>query len=155
MFNRLKIIGDACILPSKQVLTSCTNPLRKLCYCLRMEGPNQEGLKRIQKLEIVIKGQGGPAETLGIRINGRDDFGFLLGRSEFSEKPAPESFHHVLSKVQARPEHTLYIGNSNEDAYFAKNAGVDFFYIERNEHVFAEKSWAVNVLHSLEDLFVR
>ncbi|MEK7584570.1 MAG: HAD family hydrolase [Patescibacteria group bacterium] len=70
----------------------------------------------------------------------------------FPEKPNPESFHFVLRKLDMAPEETLYIGNSNEDAYFAKNAGVDFIYLERKQHEFDEKEWMVATVHSLHDI---
>jgi len=71
----------------------------------------------------------------------------------FEQKPAPESFRFVLNELETKPEETVYIGNSNEDAYFAKNAGVDFIYLERRQHEFDSKDWIIETIHSLEELF--
>ena len=46
-----------------------------------------------------------------------------------------------------------YIGNSNEDAYYSKNAGVEFIYLERKEHEFDLKDYAITTIQTLEDLF--
>ena len=46
----------------------------------------------------------------------------------------------------------MYIGNSNEDAYFARNADVDFIYLERQQHEFDSKDWIIKTIHSLEEL---
>ena len=71
----------------------------------------------------------------------------------YKEKPDPKSFYFVLKKLAVDQEETLYIGNSNEDAYYAKNAGVDFIYLERKEHKFDLKDYAITTIHSLDELF--
>ena len=87
------------------------------------------------------------------KLNGAPiDFYCSTTSHGFPEKPNPESFHFVLRKLGMSPAHTLYIGNSNEDAFFAKNAGVDFIYLERKQHEFDEKEWMVATVHSLHDL---
>jgi hypothetical protein len=58
-----------------------------------MEGipqEKQEKPKEIQKMEIIVSGQDGPGENFGIKINGRNDLGFLLGRSKFFEVVSKE-----------------------------------------------------------------
>ena len=74
--------------------------------------------------------------------------------SDYNEKPDPVSFHFVLEKLAIDSKDTVYIGNSNEDAYFAKNANVDFIYIDRGEHKFELKKHAVKIIQSLDELFV-
>lgn len=80
------------------------------------------------------------------------DYYLSIFDSDFQEKPAPEAFHFVLKKLKVKPDETVYIGNSNEDAHFAKNAGVDFIYLERRQYEFDSKDWMA--IHSLEELFV-
>lgn len=80
------------------------------------------------------------------------DLYFSIHASNFSPKPDPRSFFLVLEKLRATPVETLYIGNSNEDAYFAKNAGVDFIYLERRQHQFDLREQAIATIHSLEEL---
>jgi phosphoglycolate phosphatase-like HAD superfamily hydrolase len=72
--------------------------------------------------------------------------------SEFEKKPDPGGLLHVMKELQAAPEETLYIGNSNEDAMFAKNAGADFIYLERKEHDFDMKDVALHTIQSLDQL---
>lgn len=81
------------------------------------------------------------------------DFYLSVVDSKFEQKPNPASLHFVLNELEISPEETLYIGNSNEDAYYAKNAGVDFLHIERKEHKFDLKDYAIKIIHSLEELF--
>ena len=71
----------------------------------------------------------------------------------FKEKPDPKSLLFTLDKLNVLPKDTLYIGNSNEDAFFAKNAGVDFVYLERKEHPFDLKKYTLATIHSLDELF--
>lgn len=81
------------------------------------------------------------------------DYFFPIDYSRFKEKPAPESFLFVLSELKVKPEETVYIGNSSEDARFAENAGVDFIYLERKQHEFDSDDWMTNKIHSLDELF--
>lgn len=59
----------------------------------------QENPRKIQKLEIVMRGQGGPAETLAIKVNGREDSGFLLGVSNLFEVVSKEEFAEFFPNV--------------------------------------------------------
>lgn len=87
------------------------------------------------------------------RLNGAPlDYYLSIFDKGFKEKPAPESLQFVLRELAIRPEETVYIGNSNEDAYFARNAGVDFIYLERQQHEFDSKDWIIKTIHSLEEL---
>ena len=81
------------------------------------------------------------------------DYYFSITNSKYKQKPDPESLHFVLKKLNVEKEETVYIGNSNEDAYYAKNAGVDFIYLERKEHPFDLKEYAAATIHSLDELF--
>ena len=80
------------------------------------------------------------------------DFYLSINDSEFDEKPNPDSFHHVLKTLKTKPSETVYIGNSNEDAYYSKNAGVDFIYLKRKEHEFEFKDYATTTIRTLKDL---
>lgn len=58
----------------------------------------------------------------------------------------------MLNALGTRQDETLYIGNSDEYAYFAKNAGVDFVYLERRAPEFDRKDWAIVTIHSPGEL---
>jgi FMN phosphatase YigB (HAD superfamily) len=112
-------------------------------------------LKAEGKLLSVITGS--PrwiAEMELAKLNGVPlDLTFSIDYTRFQEKPDPASFHFVLGELEVRPEETLYVGNSDEDAEFARNAGVDFLYLERREHPFSLRDQAVAMLGSLGEIF--
>lgn len=80
------------------------------------------------------------------------DYYLSINDSKYEEKPNPDSFHYVMEVLKIKPCETVYIGNSNEDAYCAKNAGVDFIYLKRKEHEFELKDYAIATIQTLEDL---
>lgn len=89
------------------------------------------------------------------KLNGAPHKFYLsIHHNNFKPKPAPESFFFVLDKLKIKPGESLYIGNSNEDAFFAKNAGVDFVYLCRKEHEFNLEDYCVAKVHSLEELIL-
>jgi len=81
------------------------------------------------------------------------DFYLSLHDKGFGEKPDPRGMNYTLEQLHVTQEETLYIGNSDEDALFAKQAGVDFVYLERKEHVFEFKDFSVLAIHLLDELF--
>ena len=81
------------------------------------------------------------------------DYQYSIEFEKFGEKPNPESLNFVLKELNLLAKDTVYIGNSIEDAMYAKNAGVDFIHIERNEHPYDLREHAVEVINSLEELF--
>ena len=88
------------------------------------------------------------------KLNGAPhDFYLSIFDNGFGGKPNPESLFHVLKKLNMGLDETVYIGNSSEDAYYAKNAGVDFIYLERKEHEFDLKDYAIATINSLDELF--
>lgn len=88
------------------------------------------------------------------KLNGAPfDFFIPLADSRYAEKPHPESLHFVMAELKTSPSETVYIGNSNDDAIYAKKAGVDSIYLERKEHEFGLRDKAVGVIHSLHELF--
>jgi len=114
-------------------------------------------LKAAGKIVSIITGAPHNIAEFEIKkLNGAPfDYYLSIFDRGFKEKPLSESFNFVLNELKSRPEETVYIGNSNEDAYFAKNAGVDFIYLERRQHEFDSKDWVVKTIHSLEELFSR
>ena len=80
------------------------------------------------------------------------DYCLSITHSPYSEKPDPASFVHVMQHLGLEPHDVIYVGNSNEDAYYAKNAGVDFIYLERKEHEFDLKDYALATISSLSEL---
>jgi phosphoglycolate phosphatase len=113
-------------------------------------------LKKFGKTLSIITGAPHAIAQLEIgKLNGAPhDFYFsITDNKEFTEKPDPASLHHVLQKLNFSPAETVYIGNSNEDALYAKKAGVDFIYLERKEHEFDLKDYAIATINSLDELF--
>lgn len=117
--------------------------------------PAIRGLKSSGKIVSIITGSPDwiAQMEIGKLNNAPYDFYLAISYGGFDQKPDPKSFHFVLDKLKTSPKETLYIGNSNEDAYFAKNAGVDFLYLERKEHPFDLKDYAIGTIHSLEEMF--
>jgi len=88
------------------------------------------------------------------KLNGAPhDFYLSITDNNFAQKPHPGSFRHALEKLNSNPSETVYIGNSNEDALYAKNAGVDFIYIKRDEYNFDLGDYATEMVDSLDRLF--
>ena len=112
-------------------------------------------LKELGKAVSIVTGAPHNIAEIEIKkLNGAPhDFYLSIADSKFGEKPEPESLHYVIEKLNHKPEETLYIGNSNEDAYYAKNADVDFIYLERKEHKFDLKDYTIATINSLTDLF--
>jgi len=112
-------------------------------------------LKEMGKIISIITGAPHYLAQIEIsKLNGAPhDFYLSITDSEFIEKPDPKSLIFSLEKLKMSPKETIYIGNSNEDAYFAKNAGVDFIYLERKEHQFDLKDYSIATIHSLDELF--
>lgn len=55
------------------------------------------------------------------------DFASVVGkREEFERKPAPDGVWEILRQTGVSKEECLFIGDSNVDAYTARNAGVPF-----------------------------
>jgi HAD superfamily hydrolase (TIGR01549 family) len=110
--------------------------------------------KRGKKISIITNAPHNIAEFEIKKLNGIPlDYYLSIYDKGFKGKPSPEAFHFVLGELGVKPRETIYIGNSHEDGYFAKNAGVDFIYLERRQHEFDSKDWVARTIHSLEELF--
>ncbi len=54
------------------------------------------------------------------------DFAYIEGQSDrFAKKPAADTLLDCMEKMGVTKEETVYVGDSDVDAIFAKNAGVD------------------------------
>ncbi len=117
--------------------------------------PGFKKLKKHDKLVSIITGAPDRIANFEIKkINGAPyDFYLSIFESKHKEKPDPKSFHFVLKEMKIKPKETLYIGNSNEDALYAKNAGADFIHLERGEHTLDLKKHSLAVINSLDELF--
>lgn len=118
----------------------------------------ERSLKKIKKsgkiLSIITGAPHLIAEMEIKKLNGVSyDLYLSIHDNGYKGKPNPKSFDFALNKLAVDKKETLYIGNSNEDAYYAKNAGVDFIYLERKEHEFDLKNYAIATIHSLDALF--
>lgn len=111
-------------------------------------------LKRIGKIvSIVTNAPRWIAEMEVKKLNAAPyDFFMAITGSGMKNKPHPESLVHSMQQLKVAPSETLYVGNSNEDAHFAKDAGVNFLFLERNEHIFTMHSYSVGTIHSLSEL---
>lgn len=70
--------------------------------------------------------------------------------TRYKGKPDPLSLKAILKFCKVKTSDAVYIGNSNEDAQYAKNAEVDFIYLERREHQFSGKH--IVTISSLREL---
>lgn len=91
--------------------------MRMMLEALKMTGYSlglvTNGRTRFQKRSI---------EALGIE---RDFQAILISESEGVRKPDPEIFHRALNRLNARPEHALFVGDSLEaDIRGAKAVGM-------------------------------
>jgi len=111
-------------------------------------------LKSLGKIISIITGAPHFIAEMEIKkLNGAPiDYYLSLRDDGFGIKPDPAGMFHLLEKMCIKPREIVYIGNSNEDAYFAKNAGIDFIYLERKEHQFDLKDYSIATIHSLSEL---
>lgn len=112
-------------------------------------------LKSLGKKISIITGAPHFVAQLEIaKLNGAEYDHYISTDDEmFAPKPDPKSLFQAMQELSSTPQKTVYIGNSNEDAYFAKNSGVDFIYLERKEHSFDLKEYSIANIHSLDELF--
>ena len=55
----------------------------------------------------------------------KDTFSLVLGRTnKFTVKPAPDSLNFTMNFFGVTPEETVYVGDSDVDVEFARNAGM-------------------------------
>jgi phosphoglycolate phosphatase len=55
----------------------------------------------------------------------KDTFSFVLGRTnKFAIKPAPDSLEFVMDFFHVKPEEAVYVGDSDVDVAFARNANM-------------------------------
>ena len=75
----------------------------------------------------VISNKPHPQSMIVLRTLFReDDFFYIEGQSEkFARKPDPEALLDCIAAAGVTKEETVYVGDSDVDAVFARNAGVD------------------------------
>jgi len=111
-------------------------------------------IKELGKIISIITGAPHWIAQMEIQKLNNSPIDFYLSLDEkLPVKPDPQGMLLTLKKLKMKPIETVYIGNSNEDARFAKNAGVDFIYLERKEHQFDLEKESIATIHSLNDLF--
>jgi phosphoglycolate phosphatase len=118
--------------------------------------PALRKLKEMGKTVSIITGCPHKIGEMEItKLNGAPfDIYFSIFDNGYLQKPDPKSFHYVLGQLKIKPQDTVYIGNSNEDAYYAKNAGADFIYLERRKHDFDLKDVSIATIHTLDELII-
>ena len=100
-----------------------------------------ESLKKLKKMgKILAITTGAPKKLAEMEIGLLPENLFTkitaITSTRYKSKPHPESLLGCLKFCKIKPQDAVYIGNSNEDAKYAKAANVDFIYLERREHEF-------------------
>lgn len=116
-----------------------------------------ESLKRLKKMgKLLAITTGAPKKLARMETNllPKDLFTNIIyiTSTRYKGKPHPDSLIGCLKFCKAKPQDTVYIGNSTEDGKYAEAANVDFIYLERREHQF--KGETLTTMHSLQDLFL-
>jgi phosphoglycolate phosphatase-like HAD superfamily hydrolase len=139
------------------LFTKADLPEKRLSHTHAFEDaePTLKKLKELGKTVSIITGSPSWITEMEIKRlnNAPHDYCLSLKDSRFLHKPDPGGLKFVMEKFLFGPDETIYIGNSNEDASFAKNAGVDFIYLERGDYKFDLKNHAIAVIRSLDELF--
>ncbi len=116
--------------------------------------PALKRLKEKGKIISIITGAPHYIAQMEIeKLNGAPFDFYLSLDNKFQEKPDPKGMTFVLKKLACKPNQTVYVGNSNEDALFAKNSRVDFIYFERKEHQFDLEKDSIATINNLDELF--
>ncbi|MBR2561636.1 MAG: HAD family hydrolase [Eubacterium sp.] len=86
-----------------------------------------EKLKQAGVLCAVISNKPHPQTQIVMRtLFQNDDFFYIEGQSErFARKPDPEALLDCISHSKASKSDVVYVGDSDVDAVFAHNAGID------------------------------
>ncbi len=124
-------------------------------YAYSDSGSCFERLRKMGKIISIITGAPHWIASMEIeKLNGAPhDFYFSINQSDFDDKPSPESLYYVLRQLNVKASDTVYIGNSNEDANFAKNADIDFIYLNRSEYRLNLTDYPIATINNLERLF--
>lgn len=124
-------------------------------YAYTDSGSCFERLRKMGKIISIITGAPHWIASMEIeKLNGAPhDFYFSINQSDFDDKPSPESLYYVLRQLNVKASDTVYIGNSNEDANFAKNADIDFIYLNRSEYRLNLTDYPIATINNLERLF--
>lgn len=114
-------------------------------------------LKDLGKIVSIVTGAPHAIAQMEIaRLNGAPhDYYLSITDKKYKSKPDPSSLNFVMTELGVGRDETVYIGNSNEDAHLAKNAGVDFIFLERKEHEFDLRDYVLKTIHSLDQLFIK
>ncbi len=56
----------------------------------------------------------------------------------FQPKPSPQGIYECLEKLGVGKKDAFFVGNSDEDVYASRNAGVIDIFVDRGEHKFAD-----------------
>lgn len=112
-------------------------------------------IKRLKKLgKVLAITTGAPKMIAKIETDliPKEDFAKIISitSTRYKAKPHPESLIGCLKFCKTKATDAVYIGNSREDAEYAKAAGVDFIYLERREHNFSGD--AIATINTLADL---
>lgn len=113
-------------------------------------------LNKMSKLISIITGAPLWISKMEVRKLNNAPVDFYLATNthkKLKAKPDPSGMYYVLERLAVSAQETVYIGNSNEDAIFAKNSGIDFIYLERQEHKFYLKNSAIAIIKTLNELY--
>lgn len=113
-----------------------------------------QNLKKMGKTLAITTGAPKPIAEMESNLLPKHLFSRItsITSTRYKAKPNPQSLNGCLKILKYKTSQAVYIGNSTEDAIYAKNAGVDFIYLEREEHEFRSKK--LKTIHSLSELFL-
>lgn len=112
-------------------------------------------LNKIGKLISVITGSPpwiSKIETRKLKGAPVDFYLATTVHKKLKTKPHPSGMYYVLARLGISAQETVYVGNGEEDALFAKNTGVDFIYLARRQHKIEPKETAVAMIKTLDEL---
>lgn len=103
----------------------------------------------------IVSNKGDEAVQDLTRVYFQEDMRMALGeRPEITRKPAPDALLLAMQMLQSAPEECIYVGDSEVDAQFAKNAGVPCIIVtwgfrDREELVAANPNSIVDTMKEL------
>jgi len=110
-------------------------------------------LKKLGKLLAITTGAPKKIAKIETDLIPKEEFTKIISvtSTRYKAKPHPQSLIGCLKFCKVKAKNAVYIGNSREDAEYAKVAGVDFIYLERREHTFSGEN--ISTIHTLMELF--
>lgn len=85
----------------------------------------------------IVTGANRKIANLEIGLIGKDLFeSIIITSGDMNSKPDPEGLQRCLGELNTKNKSAVFIGNGYEDFLAAKNAGITYIRIDRDEHNF-------------------